>query len=131
MTNFLSYSRKKWRNAGYYVEGTEQIRRLPGGRTSRKDLLGFADLLAVPDPRSENGGPWVLLQVTSWGHVSTRLRKIQQEVNGKGKHAIRMCDLARAVLRDGHRVVIEGWKQENGPGTKWISRERELTMEDL
>lgn len=129
-TNFLTFSRRKWRNAGYYVEKTEHTLRR-GKRVWRKDLFGFADLVAIPDPYSEDGGPWVFLQVTSWAHVPTRLRKIKSETTGRGKHAIEMAELARAILRDGHRVVIEGWRQPDGPGTAWKSREHELTEGDL
>lgn len=130
-TNFLTYSRRKWRDRGYIVEGTESIIRLPGGVTRRSDLFGFADLVAVPDPYLDLDPAFVFLQVTSRAHLSTRLRKILSETTGKGQWERPMADLARAILENGDRVVIEGWDQPNGPGTTWRDKERELTLADL
>jgi hypothetical protein len=72
--NYMPHSRKLWRSQGYFVEGTEQVIRLPGGITRRNDLFGFADAVAI-----QPGLPWVFIQVTSWGNVSSRLKKIQEE----------------------------------------------------
>lgn len=130
-TNLLTYSRRKWRDRGYYVEGTESIIRLPGGITRRSDLFGFADLVAVPDPYRDMDPALVLLQVTSRSNMSTRLRKIVEGSTGKGQWETPMADIARAVLRSGNRVVVEGWDQPKGPGTRWRYKERELTLEDL
>lgn len=125
-TNLLGLSRKKWRASGHYVEGTESIVRLPGGLTHRKDLFGFVDLVALPEH-----GPITFLQVTSWSNVSTRFRKILEKTTGKGQWEVPIRDIARRLLLAGHRIIVEGWKQKNGPGTKWIDREREVTLEDL
>ena len=131
-TNYLTYSRRKWREAGYYVEGTEQIRRMPGGLVSRKDLFGFCDLLLVPvDPMERESEPWIYLQVTSWSNVSARLKKIKTETTGSGQWRTAIKWLARRVLLHGDRIVIEGWRQSDGPGSTYICKEREVTMEDL
>lgn len=129
-TNFLTYSRRKWRERGYHVDAAEQVQRF-GGKVRRKDLFGFADLVAYPDPHQDLDPAVVWLQVTSWGHVPTRLRKIQNETTGKGQWEHPIADAARAVLESGDRIVIEGWHQPDGPGTRWEWREREVTLEDL
>lgn len=146
MANFLRHSRRKWREAGYYVEGTESIVRLPGGVTRRSDLFGFADLVAVPHPDKEPGPyaipiargqgdveliePWIFLQVTAWSAVSTRLRKIQRDTTGKGQWEVPIRELARRILDAGHRIVIEGWQQEKAYAP-WEWREREVELDDL
>lgn len=128
--NYLTLSRRKWRDRNYFVEKCEYIMRLPGGVTRRSDLFGFADLLCIPTPDAERD-EWVYLQVTSRSNISTRLRKIQNQETGKGQWARPISLLARAVLERGDRVVIEGWDQPNGPGTRWRDKEREVTLEDL
>lgn len=131
-TNFLTYSRRKWRRKGYHVDAAEQVNRLPGGIVRRKDLFGFADLVAYPDPYRDDLDPAIVwLQVTSWNHVPTRLRKIKNETTGKGQWEHPISEAARAVLESGDRIIIEGWQQENGPGTRWEWREHEVTLEDL
>lgn len=130
-TNLLKYSRRKWRRGSYYVENTECISRLPGGLVRRSDLFGFADLVAVPDPYCDLDPAFVFLQVTSRANISTRLRKIQNGTTGKGQWERPMADIARAILVNGDRVMVEGWDQPKGPGTRWRDKERELTLEDL
>ena len=133
-TNLLTHSRKKWRERGYYVEGTEQINRLPGGIVRRKDLFGFADLVAIPLARSRPGDDtFVFIQVTSKPNVSTRLRKIQdgEETHGRGQWARPISELAEAVLDADHRIIVEGWHQPKGPGTKWECREEEVEIDAL
>ena len=123
-TNYLTYSRKKWRDLGYYVETVEHTHRR-GNKVWRTDLHGFTDLLAV-SPEGER----VYLQVTSWANVPTRVRKIKTETIGKGQWEVEVAELARRVLKAGHRIVVEGWKQDR-PGSKYRDREREMTLEDL
>ena len=106
------------------MEGTEQILRY-GGRVLRKDLFGFADLVALGQD-----GEMVFLQVTSWGHVPTRLKKINVESTGSGRWNVPMRDLARRLINGGHRVVIEGWRK-NETVNRWQYREREVTLEDV
>jgi len=121
-TNLLAHSRKKWRKTGAYVEGTESIMRLPGGITKRRDLHGFADL-KVLFPGHE-----VYIQVTSWGHVSTRLKKIQTETVGSGQWAVPIREIVKLLLGYGAKVLIEGWRLK---GRRWECKERWVTLEDL
>ena len=89
----------------------------------RKDLFGFADLVALsPD------GALVFLQVTTRRHVGDRLRKIRFQSTGTGQHETRMCELARRLLEGGHRIIIEGWDKHDG---RWRCREREVVLADL
>ena len=120
MTNLLTYSRRKWRAAGYYVEGTESIMRLPGGGTVRRDLFGCVDLLAIPPD-----GPWVYLQVTSRSNMSTRFKKILTETTGKGQWAIPIAELARRIEARGDILLVEGWEKKNGV---WASWERQVKV---
>lgn len=130
-SNLLGLSRRKWRDKGYILEGTECVSRMPGGVVRRSDLFGFTDLLAVPDPYGDMGDAWVYLQVTSKPNISTRLRKIQTGTTGKGQWERPIADLARAVLEAGDRIVVEGWYQPNGPGTRWRDKELEVELGDL
>lgn len=116
-------SREKWRERGFYVETVEHF--VPPGRYS--DLFGFVDLLAVP----ADNRPWVYIQSTSRGHISTRKRKILSKTTGSGQHAKRMKELAEAILMRGDRIVIEGWDQPKGPGTAWRCKEVDLLLGDL
>lgn len=127
-TNLLTHSRKHWRGKGYYVEGTESIVRLPGGVTRRSDLFGFADLVAVPLEREDD--TWVFLQVTSHSNGAARVRKIRKETTGKGQWERPMMDLAEEILERGDRIVVEGWHQPDGPGTRWVRRPREVTLDN-
>jgi len=124
-TNLLQFHRKKWRPE-FHVEGTESIVRLPGGLTRRSDLFGFADTVLVA-----MGGGLIFCQVTSRSNMSARLRKIQREETGTGQWAVPIRDLAREVLLAGHRILIEGWDQPGGSGTRWRDKERWVTLEDL
>lgn len=112
------------------MEGTECVSRFPGGGVRRSDLFGFCDLLAVPILEEHRSRPWIYLQVTSWGHVTTRLKKIQNETTGKGQWTTPCATLARAVLNHGDRIIVEGWKQEK-PYAPWEDRELEVEMEHL
>lgn len=129
-TNLNTHTRKKWRERGYLIELTESMARLPGGITRKSDLFGFCDLLLIPQGGTSDTG-WVYCQVTSRGHISTRLRKIQNELTGTGQYATPMAWIARQILERGDRILIEGWDQPKGPGTRWRSKERWLTLSDL
>ncbi len=120
-TNLLTYSRRKWRAAGYYVEGTESIMRLPGGSTVRRDLFGCVDLLAIPPD-----GPWVYLQVTSRSNMSARAKKILTEKTGKGQWAMPIAELARRIRGHGDTLIVEGWEKKNGV---WVDWERPIWQE--
>jgi hypothetical protein len=130
--NYLEYARRKWRNAGYYVEGTEHIvRRVDPEsgriRVNRKDLFGFVDLICV----SAVDGSIVLLQVTSWSNVSARVRKIKTEETGMGQWRVRMAFLAYLLtLNPTVRIIVEGWKLDQKTH-RYVSREREVGNSEL
>lgn len=128
MANLLTYSRRKWRRDGYYVEGTEQINRYAQNRVVRNDLHGFSDLVALKldDPDE----PMVYVQVTSRSNISARKRKILGESVGKGQWAVPIRAIAEYILRRGDRIVIEGWRQ-NKKTRRYEERAVELTLEDL
>lgn len=130
MVNLLGKSREKWRKLGYYVEGTESITSV-GGMTRRNDLFGFCDLVALDLERSARAysTPMVFLQVTSWANVSARKKKILNELTGKGQYAVPIRDIAHALLCQGNRVIIEGWRK--GKNGRWESKEVEIYYGDL
>jgi hypothetical protein len=119
-------SRRKWRALGFHVENAEFFISIGRGRGIKRDLFGFADLVALPRGRKPH--PLVFIQATSWGHVSTRLRKIQTETTGKGQWEVPLRELAHGVLLAGQRIVVEGWKKD---GRTWIERVHWITEEDL
>ena len=117
--NYGPYTRRKWRADGYFVEQAEHISRM-GPRVRRHDTFGFVDYICIKP------GAIVLLQVTSWGNVSSRVNKIAREEHGSGQHARPMIDLAKTLLSvHGVRIVVEGWQLKNN---RWISREVEVTQ---
>ena len=127
--NYLTHSRKKWRKLGYYVEGTEFNLTIPDEkgrpRPIKKDLHGFSDLIA------QNDDEQVYLQVTSWGNISARLRKIQSGSVGKGQWSEPMRHIARRILGYGvHRIIIEGWKMDRNL-YRYVEKERILTLDDV
>lgn len=118
------HARKKWRDAGYFVEKGEHIT-YHGGGVRRHDTFGFADLICV------RRGALVFLQVTSWGNVSARCNKIANQQHGHGQHRTAMFDYAVALLSiPGVRIVVEGWRL-NPKTNRWESREVEITEGEL
>ncbi len=112
-------SRQRWREMGFHVENSEFFVDVGGGRKVKKDIFGFADLIAVPTtPRAH---PLVFIQATSWQHVPTRRRKILTETTGKGQWEIELARIALGIIRSGNRIVIEGWKKE---GRLWVTQPR-------
>lgn len=100
------------RKAGYLAEVVERWLPIPG-KSVRRDLFGFADVLAV-HPRQH---VFLLVQCTSLGHVADRLTKAkgrpelatwlaaggQFEVWGLGKRGVKRVavtgqDLAEATI---------------------------------
>lgn len=116
-TSYGQYTRRKWRADGYFVEAAEHISRV-GPRVRRHDTFGFADYICIKP------GHIVLLQVTSWGNVSSRVNKIARETHGSGQHARPMIELAKTLLSLGVRIVVEGWQLKDN---RWVSREVEVT----
>lgn len=120
MASLTGYSRKKWREQGYFLEQAEHVSRA-GKFTRRHDLFGFTDLVAV------RPGSLIFLQVTSWGNVSARVNKIARESHGKGQYETPMAEIAKNLMSNcGVRIIVEGWKL--CPKTnRWVSREVEIT----
>ena len=129
-TNLNQYARKKWRERGYFVELTESLARLPGGIARKSDLFSFCDLLLLPLENPETDA-WIFLQVTSRGHISTRQRKILEGMTGKGQWAIPTAQIVRAILNRGDKILVEGWDQPGGAGTRWRDKERWITLDML
>jgi hypothetical protein len=78
----------------------------------RRDLWHFADVLAV-HPRD---GIFLLVQVTSAGHLAHRL--------AKAKHRPELA----AWLRAGGRFEVHGWREHAG---RWEVRRVEVQGQDL
>jgi hypothetical protein len=97
------------RREGYLAETVEKwIPRIE----RRRDLFGFSDVLAVhPAARL-----FLLVQVTSLGHVADRLKKVQ----GRSETAL--------WLRAGGRVEIHGWAQR---GDRWTCKRVAVQAADL
>ena len=76
MASLHPRAKKDLLEMGYeYVEITEHWVAFSGGGGVRKDLMGFCDLLAVGHGGC-SGKHIAAVQVTSWGNVSTRRKKI-------------------------------------------------------
>lgn len=88
-------SLKHLRDDGWTAEVVEKFN--PHSRT-RNDLFGFIDILAIKE------GQVLGVQTTSAGHVSDRVRKIQEHEN------------LDAVLASGMDVVCHGWAKV---GNRW------------
>ncbi len=141
-----SRSRKVWREAGYNVENAEFFVQIGGGRKVKRDLLGFVDLIAIPKSMANGGGcitlwpeeidrtlhhtvwPTIYIQVTSWGHVPTRVKKILNETTGKGQWTTPMRELADGLRAGGALVLVEGWRKK---GRVWERRQHWFTEEEL
>lgn len=126
-TKLNQHTYRKWRAEmpGCHIEQAEFFAQAPGGLPRKSDLFGFVDLIIIP--RTELS--WLWVQVTSWGNVATRLRKIREGQQKAGtQFEIAHAELARRILARGDRILIEGWKKESG---RYISREHWVTREDL
>jgi hypothetical protein len=96
------------RAAGYVVAVTE--RWIPG-RNIRVDLFGVGDLLAV-----RSGERPLMVQVTTAGHVSTRVAKAKAESR------------LRVWLQSGSGFVVHGWQRVDG---KWTCRIVPIVLDDM
>lgn len=121
-------SRKVWRAAGYNVENAEFFVQIGGGRKVKRDLFGFVDLVAIPQPWCHAADSTIYIQVTSWGHVPTRCKKILTEDTGKGQWNTPIRDLAAGLIIGGAKVVVEGWKKKD---RVWVRRQYWMTLEEL
>ncbi len=111
-------SRARWRALGFHVQNSEFYVDIGGGRKIKKDLFGFSDLVAISKSKPH---PMVFIQATSWGHVTTRRRKILTETEGTGQWEVKLAALAYGIIRSGNRIVIEGWKKD---GRLWVKQPR-------
>ena len=90
------------RGQGFTAEVVEHWKRNPvTGRQTKHDLFGFVDILALGD------GEVVAVQTTTTKNVPAHIRKI-----ARAEHLA-------ALQRAGVRLVVHGWSQPNGPGTRW------------
>jgi len=91
------------RSLGYLVDVVERwVPTGAGGARVRRDLFGILDLVAV----REDGTLGV--QTTTKGQTSTRARKIAKSA------------ATPILLACGWRIVVHGWWQPNGFGTRWV-----------
>jgi hypothetical protein len=95
----------------------------------RHDLFGFGDILV--------GGPdagFVIVQVTTRKQMSARRRKILGKLQVGDRNPQSSADYRVSCLlswlRAGGRVLVQGWDQPEGRGTRWMLTEWEIT-EDL
>ena len=100
----MQRSLKRLRDDGWLAEPVE--RWIPGARV-RRDLWGFADVLALR-------GPEVLaVQVTSGSNVAARVKKITDSEN---LPAVRAANIG---------VIVHGWRK-NAAG-RWVCREVDVS----
>ena len=94
----------------------------------RHDLFGIADVLvAGPD------SGFLLVQVTTRKQMSARRSKIKGKRQGtenpaNGEYRVAA---AKSWLEAGGRILIQGWEQPGGKGTRWECTEWEVSMEDF
>lgn len=101
----------------------EVVERWNGHTKTRKDLLGFGDVIAI------GNGSIILVQVTSGTNVSARITKIREQCS----------DNAKAWLHAGGQIEIHGWRQvatykkdgSKAKRKKWLPRLEALTIGDL
>lgn len=123
--NYLKYSRRKWRERGYWYWTLEHVTRT-GGFVRRHDMFGFIDAVAI------KVGEVVYLQVTSRSNMSARANKIARDTAGKGRYARPCIAIAKRLLSVfGNRIVVEGWDQPGGKGTEYRDKELEITPAEL
>lgn len=105
MTSTLALSREKLEADGWHVETVEQVIRVPG-KTWRKDLFGFADLLCL------RGEDVLLVQATSYSNANARINKIADHEN------------VGVVRKAGWSIHVHGWRKRAG---KWECREVDVS----
>jgi hypothetical protein len=98
---------------GYTVDDSERI--LHGGK--RKDLFGFADLVAF---RPGQIGA-VFIQATTVENMNARVSKIRSE------------PCAKICIECGNRVVVVGWREVRFPGRRpqWLESIRWFELDDF
>lgn len=105
-------SRKHLEADGWYVETVEQNVRA-GGKTWKKDLFGFGDLLAI------RRGEVLLVQTTSSTNMAARITKITES------------PLLAKVREAGIGIVVHGWAnrvvKRGEPKREWTLRVEDLS----
>lgn len=81
----------KLRGEGYLVEVVE---RWNAHSRTRKDLFGWVDIIAIRD------GETLAVQTTSWGNISSRVKKIMES------------DTLPDVRAAGWLIHVHGWKKD-------------------
>jgi hypothetical protein len=99
---------KRLRQHGYACDVAE---RFIAAVQRKKDLLGFADVVAV-----KAGEPILAVQATSLGHVGDRLRRCTARPE------------LHAWLKAGGRFAVWGWFNRGG---RWGMKEVEVRVGDL
>jgi hypothetical protein len=100
------------RDQGYIVDVVERwVPSGSGGQQVRRDLFGILDLVAIRD--AETLG----VQTTTKANAAARARKIARS------------DHFDALTQAGWRIVVHGWWQPNGPGTRYRVEEFDVTGE--
>ena len=129
----LAAARKRWPgSAGEKVEWWDPFASTAGpGRSipgRRHDLFGFADVL-VDGPESGT----IYIQVTTRKQMSKRRGKIygKKQSGETSVAAQKRQDNVRSVLAGGSRILVQGWDQPSGPGTRWIMTEWEILEENM
>ena len=106
MTSPTARSLALLRADGWHAEVVEQNVRIPG-RTFKRDLWGFTDILAL------RGGDILAVQTTSATNVAARIRKITDS------------PLLAAVRAANIMVHVHGWRKR--PDGTWHVRVEDLT----
>jgi len=102
--NPTARSAKYLRDLGYIVGFTEQIIRFPGGKGMvRKDLFGFADLIAFTE-----GGSILLIQSTTATNAAHRVAKAKDNK-----------DLKAWLFYSGRGANVHGWVKKKN---RWVVR---------
>lgn len=92
-----------------------------------EDLLGFVDILAFP---AHGTGPCVAVQLTSKDAMGERIRKMCKKEDPRRGEPV-CLDALIPWLRSGQRVIVIGWYQPGGPGSKWAHEEKEVTLDTI
>lgn len=99
-----------YRNQGWAIDICE---RWLGATRTRKDLFGFADLIAMqPDHLP------MMIQATSTSNLQSRIKKMKAEPN------------VQIALRSGFSVIAIGWRKYKNPedGKWWRPTVFEITL---
>ncbi len=115
MSSPTQRSNKHLRDDGWYPETVE--RWCPWSKR-RKDLFGFADILAI-----KFGMKPLLVQTTTGSNLAARRTKIYGS------------DLAALALQSGFCIVLHGWRKlkvkRGGKAMRWVLHEEEVTLTQI